>query len=341
MPERDSGRLNRRALKAAQPLAALVELTYRCNWRCVFCYNPRHHDRHGLDAVEWSEVIADLRELGTLNITVTGGEPLAHPQALEILAAIREQALTFRLFTNGALVTHAVAARLFTLKPVAVELSLHGSNAALHDAATATPGSFDAMMRGLDRLVEKGVPVLLKTPLTRLNEHDLDAMIGLVEARGLPYTVDPTITPRDDGDLSPLAFRASPEGTEQLYRRVAPLGKLPTARREAGGVNCGLGRTTVAVDPEGNVYPCPQWRKTALGNVRETRLRDLWHPSPERQKAAAVAIAANDRMLAEGGALADFPFCPAVALERSGDPLHIDDLTRTQAEIAERVRATL
>ena len=57
------------ALARAQPLGAYLELTYRCNWRCVFCYNPRHFDRRGLDLGEWSEVLDDLRELGTLSVT--------------------------------------------------------------------------------------------------------------------------------------------------------------------------------------------------------------------------------------------------------------------------------
>jgi MoaA/NifB/PqqE/SkfB family radical SAM enzyme len=331
-------RLTKLALQAAQPLSALLELTYRCNWRCVFCYNPRHHDRLALSAAEWSTVLDDLRALGTLNVTVTGGEPLARPDTLEILAAVRARKMAFRLFTNGALVTRETAARLAELHPVAVELSLHGATAGTHDAATQTPGSFEALFRGLNLLLEQGLPTLVKTPLTRLNEHELDAMSALVEGRGLSYHVDPTITPRDDGDLSPQAFRASPEGMERLYRRVAARGPLPSSHREAGGVNCGLGRTTLAVDPEGNVYPCPQWRWSTLGNVRETRLLDLWAGSPVRQEAAAVARQANDRLLAEGGTLASFPFCPALAAERTGDPLGIDPLVRAQAEAVERVR---
>ena len=48
-----SARLKQVALERAQPLAALLELTYACNWRCVFCYNPRHHDLRGLPSAAW------------------------------------------------------------------------------------------------------------------------------------------------------------------------------------------------------------------------------------------------------------------------------------------------
>ena len=86
MSLRASAFLQERALRRAQPLSALLELTYACNWRCVFCYNPRHHDKRRLDGDEWRVVIDDLRELGTLNVTLTGGEPLTHPQAFEVMA---------------------------------------------------------------------------------------------------------------------------------------------------------------------------------------------------------------------------------------------------------------
>ena len=52
-----------RAMKAAQPLTVHLELTYKCNWRCVFCYNPRHSDIKPLDLAGWMDVLDGLREL--------------------------------------------------------------------------------------------------------------------------------------------------------------------------------------------------------------------------------------------------------------------------------------
>ena len=190
-----------------------------------------------------------------------------------------------------------VADEIAGLRPLAVELSLHGATAETHDRATATPGSFDAMLRGLDRLLGRGVGVVLKTPLTRLNEGEVEGMRRIAGERGVPWRLDPVLTPRDDGDPGPLAFRSSPESVERMFRDLKALGQLPHEERAAGGTNCGLGRTTIAVDPEGNVFPCLQWRRAPLGNVRETPLRAMWAGSEERLAAAAVARSANDRMV--------------------------------------------
>ncbi len=333
-----SARLKQMAVERAQPLTASLELTYRCNWRCVFCYNPRHHDKRALSLDEWLGLLDELRALGTLYVGLTGGEPLTHPKFFAIARGVRERAFALRILTNGALVTKAVADDIAELRPMAVEMSLHGAHAQTHDRATATPGSFVALMKGLDRLLERDVPVVLKTPLTRMNENEIEATGALVEERGVPWRVDPVLTPRDDGDTGPLSYRASSKAIEGVYRRLAAAGQLPHEERWEGGVNCGLGRTTLAVDPEGNVFPCMQWRKTPLGNVRNTPLRDLWPTSETRLEAAAMARTANDRMVAAGGAVASFPFCPALAYQNTGDPLRPDDQHRDQAEMAERIR---
>jgi MoaA/NifB/PqqE/SkfB family radical SAM enzyme len=333
-----SARLKQMALERAQPLSASLELTYRCNWRCVFCYNPRHHDRRGLSGAEWRAVLDELRALGTLSVALTGGEPLTHPEFLAIARGVRKRAFALRILTNGALVTDALAAEIAALRPLAVELSLHGATAETHDRATATPGSFDGLLRGVDRLLAHDVSVVLKTPLTRLNERETAGLRRIAEGRGVPWRIGVVLTPRDDGDAGPLAYRASAEAVERVFRELAALGQLPREERAAGGTNCGLGRMTIAVDPEGNAFPCLQWRRAPLGNVRETPLRETWAGSAERIFAASVARAANDRLVEAGGAVAAFPFCPALALQRTGDPLRPDESHRERASIAQRIR---
>jgi MoaA/NifB/PqqE/SkfB family radical SAM enzyme len=337
-PLAGSQRLKHRALLLAQPLGAHLELTYRCNWRCVFCYNPRHADLRGLRLTEWSAVLDDLRALGTLTVSLTGGEPLTYPDFLGIADAVRRRAMALRILTNGALVTNEMADAIAVLGPIGVEMSLHGARAETHDRATAVPGSFAAMLEGALRLRARGVPLLWKTPLTRLNEDELDGMIALAEAQGVPYHVDPTITPRDDGDAGPLAYAPSPAALDRLFRRLASAGKLPRVDRTDDGLNCGLGRVTLAVDPEGNVYPCLQWRTTSLGNVREAPLRELWRTSPVRAAAAEVSRSANERLRTEGGAVSRFPFCPAIAAQRTGDPLVPDAEHVARALAADAVR---
>jgi MoaA/NifB/PqqE/SkfB family radical SAM enzyme len=331
-------KLNDRAAVAAVPLNAYLELTYRCNWRCVFCYNPRHHDLRALKLEDWDQVVEDLRALGTLYVNLTGGEPLVHPGFFEIAGSIRRRAMAVRVLTNGSLIDERAADRMAALRPASVELSLHGATAETHDRTTERKGSYDALWRGVGLLQERGVRLVLKTPLTNLNEHELDAMIERVAAQGIPHRIDPGMMMRDDGDPGPLRYSVSRAGIERLMERLADVEALPATRRVAGGTNCGLGRTTVTIDPEGNVFPCPQWRRSAMGNVRQARLAELWRGSAVRQQAAGLAIAVSDRLLAMGEPFASMPYCPITAEEQTGDPLRPDVAFVSLAEIVGAAR---
>lgn len=328
--------VKQRALAAARPLSVHLELTYRCNWRCVFCYNPRHSDRRALSVGEWCEVFDDLRELGTLTITFTGGEPLARSDFFEIAAAARERRFAIRIFTNAALIDESMASRIVELRPTSVEVSIHGATADVHDRATARPGSFDDALRGIDCLRAAGIRPVVKMPLTSMNEHQIEDVLALASARDLELHVDPHLTPRDDGDQSPLAYAPSADAIRRVYTLIRDA--IPHEERTRGGSNCGVGRITMAIDPEGNVFPCIQWRHRALGNVRETRLRDLWLSSDARREAADASVAANDLLIDAGETLASFPYCPAIAAKRSGDPLQFDQSFRTAAAVAAELR---
>jgi MoaA/NifB/PqqE/SkfB family radical SAM enzyme len=326
-------------MQLAQPLTVQLELTYACNWRCVFCYNPRHFDRTRLSGDEWIAVLDELRALGTLTIALTGGEPLAHPEFFRIAEAARTRAFALRILTNASLIDDDAADRIAALPPLGVEISIHGATPAIHDAATGREGSFDAALAGAARLTARGVPVLMKTPVTSMNEHQIDELIALAERLDLPLQIDPHITPRDDGSLEPLQYAASPAAVRRVIDTGLGSGSIPLTEREKGNANCGIGRITLAIDPEGNVFPCMQWRVRPIGNVRESALRGIWHASDVRREVAEMSVAVNDALLEQGGALATYPFCPALAMQETGDPTVPDQAFRVRAEIAAELRA--
>jgi MoaA/NifB/PqqE/SkfB family radical SAM enzyme len=322
------------ALRNSQPLNALLELTYACNWRCVFCFNPRHHDIRRLSGDEWIAVLDDLRALGTMNLTLSGGEPLANPDFLRIARAARERYFTLRVFTNGSLIDESLAQEIAGLYPSAVEVSIHGADAETHESTTARAGSFAAVIRAIELLKAEGVNVVAKAPITRLNEHQIDAIVDLAARLDVSLQIDPTITANDNGDLASLSYSASPSGLRRAIEIGIETGSVQKRERSAGAVNCGVGRLSMAIDPEGNVFPCHQWRHSSLGNVREHSLRELWLNSGVRREAAAVADEANQRLMAADPRLSQYSFCPALAAQNAGDPLAFDREFVTKAEVA-------
>lgn len=314
----------------------MAELTHRCDWRCVICYNPPPAPAEELRADEWREVLDDLRRLGTLTVTLTGGEPLLHRDFLAVAEAVRQRHLALRIFTNGSLVDATMAEAIAALQPLSVALSLHGESAATHDRLTRRPGSFDAMLRGLRELQQRGVRLVLRTPLTRLNEGELDGMLALAGKLGVPYRVDPRLTPRDDGDRAPLGFGAGPDGIRRMCELLAAEGRPPIVERLPGGTNCGVGRLTVAIGPTGDVYPCLAW-KQSLGNVRSRRLAELWPASQVRDQAAESARAAHESLRTLPGTASRVAFCPAVSRQVLGDPCAPDSMHASLAAALDEI----
>jgi MoaA/NifB/PqqE/SkfB family radical SAM enzyme len=333
-------RFKRRALALGVPLAVHLELTYDCRWRCVFCgVGHERREQTPLTLDEWLTVFDDLRELGTLALTFTGGDPLDHPGFFTLAAAARQRAFAVRIFTNGEHVDEATADRLADLRPLGVELSLHGATPEVHDSATRRAGSFEQVWRAVAALSARGIPVVLKTLLTTLNHAQLDAIIALAAARHVPLRVDPTVAPCQDGDRGPLRYTAPVAVVERLMQHLSAEGRVPTVHeRPPGESNCGLGRLTLAIDPFGNVFPCMLWRSQTLGNVRALPLTRIWSRSPARCELSDVALRANQALREMGGPLARFPFCPALALQATGDPLRPDPAFTRNAQAAEAAR---
>jgi mycofactocin biosynthetic radical S-adenosylmethionine protein MftC len=311
--------------KKARPIQALFELTYRCNHLCTFCNNPLSREGAELDTQEAFSVIAQLKELGVLFVTLTGGEPLLRKDFWEIAEECRRQRLAIRVFSNAYLIDDAVADRLKELSVVETSISIHGSRPEVHEKLTRIPGSFQRVVDAVGRLRARGMRVILKTPVTRLNENDLFDIKKIADDHGAFMVFDTTITPRFDGDVSPLGLAPSedfyrwfwsPEGAP-LRNGVQPKPRTYAGREELEGC-CGTGRSGLMVDPYGSVYPCALWFRK-LGNVREQTLTEIWEGSQELKKVRQIAKEVQDEVIPQQEAGEFMSWCPATAEAMTGD----------------------
>jgi MoaA/NifB/PqqE/SkfB family radical SAM enzyme len=202
--------------------SVLLELTYRCNLDCAFCYNDLGLRGEPLSTDQYFQLFADLREMEVFNLTLSGGEPLAHPDFLQLGRRARELGFVVRIKSNGHALRGEMARRIRDeIDPFLIEMSLHGASAATHDRQTRVPGSFARLLANLREVLTLGLRVKLNSTLTIWNEHEIEAMLDLAGALGVPLQVDPEVTQRDDGDRSPLALTASPAGLRRLFAALA------------------------------------------------------------------------------------------------------------------------
>ncbi len=321
--------------------SVLVELTYRCNLNCFFCYNDPRLQGVPLTTAQYGRFFEDLCELGTLNLTFSGGEPLARADFFTLGRQARELGFVVRVKSNGHALNGRLARRLREeVDPFIVEVSLHGARAETHDRQTRVAGSFEKLLANLGEMRALGLRVKLNSPLTAWNEAEIAAMFALADDWDLPIQFDPQITPRDDGDPGPLGVASSRAGVARLLalQRERAAARQPdreprstdTAAEVAGSKHCGAGSATVTVDPFGNVYPCVQWRRR-VGNLHEQSIQTIWRQSRELTEVRRLAVEVK-QVVSQHGPLG-FGFCPGLAEQETGDPAGLYPAARRLLEL--------
>ena len=201
-----------------------------------------------------------------MNLTLTGGEPLAHPDFLALGARARELGFVVRVKSNGHALRGELARRLRDeIDPFLIEVSLHGATAATHDRQTRVPGSFDRLLANLRELRELGLRVKLNSTLTAWNEGEIAGMFALADAlrpaapgrsgsdaarRRRPRAAAGDRQPRGGAPALPPAVRARARGG-----RGEPGGGPGGARRRR--------RHPAARRPTSTAAPAPRgWRST-------------------------------------------------------------------------------
>src|SRR5579862_6322496 len=103
-----------KALKLNIPLAVQLDLTYRCNEKCVHCYLD-HEDHGEMNTAEIKHLLDEMAAAGVLLLTLSGGEIFLRKDFFEILEHARALTFSVRLKTNAILVREREAERLAEL----------------------------------------------------------------------------------------------------------------------------------------------------------------------------------------------------------------------------------
>jgi radical SAM protein with 4Fe4S-binding SPASM domain len=267
-----------------------IEVTRRCPLKCLHCYNnlPMNDKTAAASEMTFAEHMALLDELvaaGTLWILYSGGEIFARKDFLDIYTEAKKRGFLITLFTNGTMITERVADHLAKYRPFAIEITLYGATRETYEALTQIPGSYDHCMRGIQLLLDRNLPLKLKTVPTTINHHEVYEMKHLAESLGVEFKFDPLVNPRIDCSQSPLAVRLSPEqvvalefrdsARKQEYRRLADhdLSAPFALQTENQRYSCGGGINGCAVDPTGTMSICvishQQGHNISNGGFRE------------------------------------------------------------------------
>ncbi|MGC9334272.1 MAG: SynChlorMet cassette radical SAM/SPASM protein ScmF [Anaerolineae bacterium] len=276
-------------------------LTEGCNLACRHCWLAPKFDAEGdryahLPVALFETAIREAKPLGLSGVKLTGGEPLLHPEFLDLLEIVRREDLKLVVETNGLLCTPEIAAEIAKSPRRFVSVSIDGVDAATHDWVRGVEGSFDAACDAVRHLAAAGIRPQVIFSVMRVNAEQAEAIVPLAEALGATSVKFNVIQPtargeqlhEADGTLSieeliTLGRRVDMELASSTSLRLIfdyPLAFRPLSRM-AHGNGCGVCGIfgILGVIPTGHYALCgigEQVTELVFGTVGVDPLETVW-----------------------------------------------------------------
>lgn len=317
--------LGARTAQKRYPYHGTIEITPYCNLKCVHCYVSHCEQvERTLSGQEWCHIIDEIAAEGCLWLIITGGEPLAHPDFLDIYTYAKNKGIYITLFTNATLITEKIADYLEKWPPLCVETTLYGGTKETYEKVTGVAGSYERCLQGIKLLTDRHVNVRLKAVVMTLNKDEIHIMENYASKLGLPFRWDASLMPRLDHGLEPYQYRLSPEEIikmemEYPERLDAWQEFCQTYVGTRAGESlylCGAGKHSFSIDASGHLILCLTGRSQRY-DLRRGSFSEGWSvfiPRLLSQKASPSNKCHSCELLSMCGC------CPSFAELETGDP---------------------
>lgn len=278
------------------PLWLLLELTYRCPLHCVYCSNPTEfaHTGDELGTDDWIRVLREARALGSVQLGLSGGEPLLRDDLEQIVSEAHALGFYINLITSGVGLNES---RIGALKAAGldhIQLSFQDSTRKMNDFLSSTR-TFDLKSQVAALIKRYDYPMVLNVVLHRHNIDHVEQILDMAQQMGAEY-VELANTQYygwawlNRAQLMPSReqVRRAEEVTNGFRQRVGDRMKVYFVvpdyfeRRPKACMN-GLGSVFLTVAPDGIALPCHAARMLpglTLPSVREASVGWIWYDSP-------------------------------------------------------------
>src|SRR5215208_7542875 len=252
------------------PIGLLAELTHRCPLQCPYCSNPLHLDRRSaeLDTATWKRVFSEADALGVLQLHLSGGEPTARGDLLELVSHCASLGLYTNLITSGVLLDQDKVSALADAGLDHVQLSLQDIDPVNADQVAGFRGGHARKLKVGEAVVAAGLPLTVNAVIHRRNIGSIEAMVELALGMGarrieIAHAQYYGWALRNRAALMPTREQVTEavgiveEARERLKGRLVIDAVLPDyyAQYPKPCMN-GWGRQSLNVTPSGRVLPC-------------------------------------------------------------------------------------
>ncbi|WP_046469265.1 pyrroloquinoline quinone biosynthesis protein PqqE [Allosalinactinospora lopnorensis] len=320
------------------PFGLLAELTYACPLHCAYCSNPLNlaDYRDELSTAQWQRVLTEARELGVLQLHLSGGEPLQRRDIVEIVHSATDLGLYTNLITSALGLSRRRAEQLRAAGLGHVQISIQAAEAAESDRIAGTP-SFERKLTAAHLVKELDWPLTLNVVLHRRNIDRVTDILRIAEELradrvelantqyyGWAWHNRSALLPsRPQIERAETTVRAA---RERLRERMEIVYVLPDYYGQyPKPCMGGWGQRQLTVAPNGDVLPCPAAHALPLprASVHENSLAWIWEESPLFQRFRGTDWMPEPCRSCERREL-DFGGCRCQAFQLTGDAARTD-----------------
>lgn len=270
-----------------------IEITSKCNERCIHCYIPHENKINHIESDLFYDVLTQCKDMKLLHLTLSGGEPMLHKNFCEFLQKCNEYNFSVNVLSNLTLLDDKIINEMRANPLLGVQVSLYSMNPNIHDEITQMKGSFEKTRNGILRLIENDIPLQISCPIMKQNKNCYDDVTKWAASHNIQVGDDYVIIARYNHTINNLNCRLSiDEVKELIYNKSANnshyLEQLEIEAEKKKNIEpndfvCSVCNSSICIAENGNVYPCAGWQDYIVGNVKETSLYNIWNNSKKVQ----------------------------------------------------------
>ena len=272
-----------------------LQVTYRCNFTCRICdfWKTTHDPADELSLDDIRLIGRKLRRLGTLIVSLAGGEPLIRKDLFRVIEILNEEGHFPILITNGWYVDESLAKDILRAGLQEISVSVDYAQAARHDAQRGRTGAWQRAIRALELLSrhrpDRRNRVHMISVLMDDNLEEIEPMIQLARELGVTYMVNlyswnrGTKAPRlPDGRVSEHLLALKRKYPE-FITLTSYLERMDQAIAEGGIGDCQTGKLLMNIDHRGRVARCTETLDEPVGNILTDELSEIAARLRDRQ----------------------------------------------------------
>jgi MoaA/NifB/PqqE/SkfB family radical SAM enzyme/SAM-dependent methyltransferase len=258
-----------------------LAVTNRCNYNCWHCYNAGRSQRE-VPFSTLKQTAKELQDLGTVHVTLTGGEPLLRAD-LERIAASFDERTYLTLNTTGDGLTPQRARTLRDSGVFSVGVSIDSMDAEEHDRMRGKQGTFEVALEALKSGSQNGLyPYIIAVATSEFLQPDrfYPFMRFAIESGALEvHLLEPSPTGKLAGNQDVVLKQADRQRILDYQKDVAQQDELPILSsflylESPQAFGCGAGLTHMYIDGSGEVCPC-NFVPLSFGNVTDEPLQSI------------------------------------------------------------------